>query len=210
MRVTRIAFFLALLAALASCGGGADRRDAGGTSSPSVAASASPTSAGSVASSANPFAATAPSSGSSLTLIDPHDPTRPCDAVTKISPVSGVPGGNYIRAITRPPIRWGPRCEVLSPGDACNVQWDGAYTVLVGADAYLQFQAWAKGQDKPFKVLTAGPLPAENTLRRVGFPVTIPKATEVAFRIVLMDGTKTPVAISDSFVYRVNCKPEAS
>jgi hypothetical protein len=100
---------------------------------------------------------------------------------------------------------------VLNAGDKCEVQWSGGYTVAVGADAYLRFQAWARGQSKPFKELTAGPLPPENTFREAGFPVTIPRGVkEVSFRIVLLDTAKLPVAISDAFSYLIGCKPDTS
>lgn len=193
---------IVLMIALASCGGdsAADKRSSGTTTSgptttPTASAPASPQPSG------NPLPSQDPTAGGL--------PQRPCDPRTDYSPNAGVPGQTYIRAVTTMAQTWGKGCEVLSPGDRCVVQWSGSYILLVGDEAHLTFQAWAKGQAKPFKEITAGPLPAEHQFRKAGFPVEIPSGTdEVAFRIVLRDATKTPVAISDAFAYRINCRPE--
>lgn len=202
MRVFRcIPVVLAIV--LSSCGGATD--DKASVRTPPVTPSATPSAmpSGSTDSTTNPV----PTESGSV----PALPQRPCEPKTSYSPSSGVPGQTYIRAITRPTRTWGRGCEVLSPGDRCVVGWDGAYILMVGHEAHLTFQAWAKGQSKPFKELTAGPLPPEHKLRRVGFPVEIPDGVEeVAFRVVLLDSTKTPVAISDAFTYTLNCRPEAS
>jgi len=197
-RYASITVLLAIL--LASCGGAPQKRADLGTPTPTPSPAASATV--SPEPSGNPLPSETATPAHAL-------PARPCDPRTDYSPNAGVPGQTYIRAVTKPTRNWGAGCEVLSPGDRCQVAWDGAYIVLVGADAHLTFQAWAKGQSKPFKELTAGPLPAEHSFRNVGFPVEIPDGTdEVAFRIVLRDSTKTPVAISDAFAYRINCRPE--
>lgn len=199
-RYVGISVLIALL--LTACGGG-DIEKAGSNDdvAPPPTATATPTTSAdpSAAPSDNPLPDESPS-----TL-----PRRACEPRTDYSPNAGVPGQTYIRAVTRPTRTWGRACDVLSPGDKCMVGWDGSYILLVGNDAHLTFQAWAKGQDKPFKELTVGPLPAEHKFRKVGFPVEIPPdVKEVAFRIVLRDSAKTPVAISDAFVYEINCRPE--
>lgn len=193
---------LAMLATIAvpvfsSCGsGGADpvaepspetSVTAGGTVSPGVPAKPS----------ANPLGQR-PSS--------PGPPGRsPCLPTQYYSGTAGVPGRNYIRVVTRGQTRWGPGCEVLNPGDRCDVMWQGGFSLQTGEKAYLLFQAWVKGQSKPYKETYAGPFPYEQQLKNVAFPVTIPKAEEIAFRVVLLNDAKQPVAISDSWSYRINC-----
>jgi hypothetical protein len=208
MRVTRFLLIAAMLVPLAwlpsSCGGSGPNDDAGAPTP--TASSIVPTAALSGSPGANPFETKATPS-----VLPSPGRSRPCDAELQWSGNAGVPGGNYIRAATRPPIYWGPHCEVLNAGDHCEVQWDGAYSVKVGTEASLRFQAWARGRSKPFKELTAGPLEPENSFRKVGFPVVIPKGVkEVSFRIVLLDTAKVPVAISDAYSYLVGCKPETS
>jgi hypothetical protein len=176
---------------------GEPQQSAAATIVPSASSSGSP--------GANPFGA----GGTASPTPFPANRDRPCEPEVQHSVNSGVPGGTYIRAVTRPAIRWGPGCEVLNAGDKCEVYWTGAYTLAVGTEAHLRFQAWARGQSKPFKELTAGPLPPENNFREARFPVVIPKGVkEVSFRIVLLDTAKVPVAISDAFSYLLNCKPE--
>lgn len=167
------------------------------------ASSPTPTAAGSVAagsgSGANPLS-------SVVATPSDVDLARPCDPILYQSGNTGQPGGDYIRAHPRVPASWGADCEILNPGDKCHVTWEGSYVVMVGEQAHLQFQAWSKGVSKPIKVLDLGPLPPENRIRRIGFPVTIPSGTEVAFRLILMNAAKAPVAISDAFAYKLNCR----
>lgn len=195
-------FFTAvtLLVTLAACsgGGGSKTGQAGGDSSsqPSAAATAKRSANATV----NPLA-----SGSGVPAVNDPERDRPCDPDILYSGNSGLPGGSYIRADMRGQNSWGPACLELNPNDRCEVLWDGAYNLAIGDKAYLRFQAFAKGTPKAIKEITVGPLEPSNSFRKAGFPVVIPKATHVAFRVVLLDSTKRPVAISDSYSYRINC-----
>lgn len=206
MRAVRVALIAALLFPGAVVAVGCSGPSNAGGAAPKPTSSASGAPSRSASPTANPFGSASPTPFAEAT-----SRARPCDPAVQYSINSGVPGGTYIRAGTRPSIHWGPKCEVLSAGDKCVVEWEGAYSLAVGTEAHLRFQAWARGQSKPFKELTAGPLPPENSFRRAGFPVTLPKGVkEVSFRIVLLDTAKTPVAISDAFSYLLDCKPEIS
>jgi predicted small secreted protein len=189
-----------VFAACSSARGGPDAKGgATGSASPSVASSSA------AKATTNPLA-----SGGSAALPSSKPGAKPeaaaCPGHVQYSAVAGDPGSNYIRADTTIERTWGPSCTVLDPGDRCSVGWNAAYTVLAGDNAFIQFQAWAKGQTKPFKALTIGPLPTQNSFRNVGFPVTIPRVAQVAFQLVLLNDKKAPVAISDAYVYPVGCR----
>ncbi|GAC1414905.1 MAG: hypothetical protein NVSMB57_10450 [Actinomycetota bacterium] len=135
------------------------------------------------------------------------NPNGPCVGHVAYSRLAGEPvSEQYIRAATNLQRQWGPQCIFLHPGASCRVGWNAAYSVPVG-DAYLLFQGWASGQKKPFGELTIGPLAGNNTLHDISFQIAIPKAKEVAFRLVLENDKRVPVAISDSYVYPVDCVP---
>ncbi len=204
----RVAPAVACLMMMAACGGSAPKADPAPTVATQSTAPTAPT-----VTTASPDPTKNPLPGRDLTPEERQalgiDRENPCQEAIQHSPASGEPGSTYIRAATRPSIRWGGPCEVLSPGEACEVKWYGAYVVMTGDSAYLRFQAWAKGRPKPFKEITAGPLPAENNFRNAGFPVVIPSGTkEVGFRIILLDQAKTPVAITDLYSYLVDCRKE--
>jgi hypothetical protein len=137
----------------------------------------------------------------------PDADTGPCASRVFYSVAGGIPGQVFIRAQTIPTSSWGEDCGYLNTGDKCRVTWTGGYSVPSG-DAYLRFQGWAKGAKKPFKEFEIGPLVGQNAIQRLGFPIVVPKAQEVAFRLVLEDAGKAPVAESDAFVYKVDCRPK--
>jgi hypothetical protein len=128
----------------------------------------------------------------------------PCTGDVFFSRNTGYPGTDYLRAAPTSQNTWGPYCDYLNPGDRCGIGWNASYTVLAG-DAYIEYQAWSKEGDKPFSGATIGPLPGQNSFRNVRFRTVIPKTKQIAIRLILLNDKKVPVAVSDAYVYQVDC-----
>lgn len=197
-----LAALIALALVVAACGGGtalpkSSSSAAGTPVFPQPGASASPKTTPKP--SDNPIVQAAP------TKDPPTQRSGPCVPRVEYTKAVGEPGSNYIRAKPQSQTKWGPKCNPLNSRTSCVIPWDGVYQVL-DSRAHLTFQAWVPGRDTPVHEKRLGPLPDGNQFRGYGFPFAVPSAKEVAFRLVLENSVKVAVAISDAFVYKIDCR----
>ncbi|MHB8510887.1 MAG: hypothetical protein ACYDCC_01805 [Actinomycetota bacterium] len=200
---TKLPLIAAVLAVLLLGGFGVSRLVSSGSSHNKLASNQASTDPQSSSSNGASSQSSSAKSGASK-------PTRyhkPCTPRVLYSKLAGEPSSaQFIRAQPVFQSEWGPHCQFLHPGMHCRVGWNAGYSVPNG-DAYLMYQEWAEGSKHVTSQVEIGPVPGNNQIIDQGVWFAIPNANSVAFRLVLENDKRIPVAVSDSYIYPIDCAP---